>query len=315
MRLKQTVKILVPALGLSFALGAHAQSDDMRKGTPGMEGSSRPTTAPHGAAMQRQAGDMRLSKLIGKDVHDAQGKEIGEISDLIVDASNGRVRYAIVSYGGFLGLGENQFAQPLSSFKRDAGNDRLVLNIDQARLKNAPSFERNNWPDWSRADYSSRVDQFWGTGDGGTTPRTAATTNQRYVRASQLLDADVELANGDDVGDIEDVVVNMNDGSVHYVVLDFDRNWSLDDKLVALPMSAFRPKDGGDDLILVNSNREQLRAAPAFDKNRWPSGNDRDFYSRIERWQQTYGGERSSAAPGADDRGGTAAGGTDSRTR
>jgi hypothetical protein len=86
---------------------------------------------------------------------------------------------------------------------------------------------------------------------------------------------------------------------VRYVVLDFDKKWSLDDKLVALPMSAFRPKDNGEDLVLASSSREQLRGAPSFAKDRWPAENDRDFLARVERWGESHSG-RGTAASGGD---------------
>jgi sporulation protein YlmC with PRC-barrel domain len=314
MRLKQTAIILVPALGLVFALGAEAADNaSPRKATTTTEATSR---AAGGAIAQTQPGDIRASKLVGRNVVDAQGKDLGEIKDLIVDVHGGRILYAIVSYGGFLGLGEKSFAQPLTSFKRESGKDALVLAVDQAKLKDAPGFPNDRWPDWRQSDYRSRVDRFWGGGE-SKTGGSGAKPAQQYVRASKLLDADVELANGDDVGDIDDVVVNVRDGTVRYVVLDFDKKWSLDDKLVALPMSAFRPKDGGEDLVLASSSREQIRGAPAFAKDRWPAENDRDFSARVERWGESHS-DRGTAASGGD-RGASASdrgpAGSDARSR
>jgi sporulation protein YlmC with PRC-barrel domain len=254
---------------------------------------------------------MRLSKLVGANVYDAKGKSLGEIKDAIVDANNGKVVYAIVSYGGFLGLGEKEFAQPLTSFRREQERDRLVLEGDPERLKEAPSFDKGQWPDWKRSDYGNRVNRFWnrdtksagrnaGAGE-GSRDTSAATGNERYVRATKMLDADVQLANGDDIGDIEDVVVNLNDGSVRYVVLEFDRKAGIGDKLVALPATAFRPKVDGDDMVLKDASREQLKQAPSFDKNNWPKSDDRSFLSRLEHWGS--GDDRSSGAPSPSARG------------
>jgi sporulation protein YlmC with PRC-barrel domain len=317
-QLRKSVVVLVPALALCLGAGARAAND-------GAGDADRSSARSAATMTQQHAGDMRLSKLVGANVYDAKGTSLGEIKDAIVDANNSKVVYAIVSYGGFLGLGEKELAQPLHSFRREAARDRLVLDVDRQRLKDAPGFDKGQWPDWKRSDYGSRVDRFWasrdqsadatnapsGSRDAAASNRsagalggdpTATTGNERYVRATKILDADVELANGDDIGDIEDVVVNLNDGSVRYVVLQFDRKWSMDDKLVALPPTAFRPKGDGDDIVLKDASREQLKQAPSFDKNSWPRSDDRSFLSRLEQWRpgddRASGGAPAPAAKG-----------------
>src|ERR1043166_7949702 len=84
----------------------------------------------------------RGSKLIGADVENPQGKNLGDIKDVVMD-SQGQIRYAVLAFGGFMGMGEKYFAVPWAALKPVAGQqpadrDRYVLNIDQEKLKNAP---------------------------------------------------------------------------------------------------------------------------------------------------------------------------------
>jgi sporulation protein YlmC with PRC-barrel domain len=286
-RLKQSVRVLMPVLGLSVALTAFG-ADNMNRSAPA--GTANPAATPPGArpaapASQDRMGDIRASKLIGKNVRNGQGQGVGEIRDLVVDANNGQVQYAVLEFDPGWFKSEKLFAYPLGQFSVAEG-DRLVLDVDKDRLKTAPGFAKDRWPNWNDVAYRGELDKYHGS------RAVQSMANGRYVRASKLLDADVKSAEGKDVGDIEDVVVNMRTGKVHYVVLDFDAGWFKSDKLVALPMTAFKPTRDGDDLI-VSIDKSRLESAPAFDRKQWPE-NDRGFNDRIDRY-----GMSSSTATGA----------------
>ena len=92
-------------------------------------------------------GLMGADTLIGNDVRNADGDELGEIKEIMLDVRSGRVAYAVLSFGGFLGMGERLFAVPWSALTLDPMNRRFVLNVDPERLKGAPGFDSDNWPD------------------------------------------------------------------------------------------------------------------------------------------------------------------------
>ena len=170
---------------------------------------------------------MRVSQLIGKNVENVQGENLGEIKDLVIDVNNERVFYAILEFGGFLGMGEKLFAYPVRSFDQSsADTDKLVLNVDKEKLKAAPGFARDSWPDW--LTYGKQVDKYY-----GETVKLKPMANQRLVRASELIGKDVNDRMGKDMGEIDDMVVNMNSGRIHYAVLEFDQSWNLNDKLIS----------------------------------------------------------------------------------
>ena len=85
--------------------------------------------------------------LVGNIVYDANGEDLGDIKEIMLDMRSGSIWYAVLSFGGFLGLGEKFFAVPWSALKLDTVRKRFVLNVDKARLKLAPGFDKDKWPD------------------------------------------------------------------------------------------------------------------------------------------------------------------------
>jgi sporulation protein YlmC with PRC-barrel domain len=112
------------------------------------------------ATVQAQAGDRpaltpaerhdwershRVSKIIGSEVRTKTGDKIGDIRDLVVD-NNGAIKLAIVATGGFLGVGDRLHAVPWDLLAQGSRDER-ILDIDKARLKDAPGFTSRTWPD------------------------------------------------------------------------------------------------------------------------------------------------------------------------
>jgi hypothetical protein len=85
---------------------------------------------------------------------------LGEIEDLAIDSQTGQIRYAVLSFGGFMGIGDKLFAVPWTAFtKRD--NDTYALSIDKSRLERAPGFDKNNWPDMADQQWGREVHAFY----------------------------------------------------------------------------------------------------------------------------------------------------------
>ncbi len=98
---------------------------------------------------------MGAKTLIGDTVRNSQGEDLGNIEEIMLDTNNGRVAYAVLSFGGFLGMGEKLFAVPWSSLTLDTENEGMVLDINKEQLKKAPGFDKDHWP--------SMADQRWAT--------------------------------------------------------------------------------------------------------------------------------------------------------
>jgi hypothetical protein len=73
------------------------------------------------------------------------------------------VAYAVLSFGGFLGIGNRLFAIPWQALKLDPVNHRFVLDVPRERLENAPGFDKDRWPDWADTTWASSVHQYYDT--------------------------------------------------------------------------------------------------------------------------------------------------------
>ena len=89
---------------------------------------------------------LSASTLTGDDVTNPTGEDLGTLEDIMIDINSGRVAFAVVSFGGFLGSGDKLFAIPWGALSVDTEEHVLVLNVDRRTLENAPGFERGNWP-------------------------------------------------------------------------------------------------------------------------------------------------------------------------
>jgi uncharacterized protein YrrD len=106
---------------------------------------------------------MSASTLTGDNVVNAAGEDLGRIQDIMLDTPTGRVAYAVLSFGGFLGMGDKLFAIPWDQLSLDEENKRFVLNVNRAKLENAPGFDKDNWPDMADPSWGSRIYSYYGS--------------------------------------------------------------------------------------------------------------------------------------------------------
>lgn len=106
---------------------------------------------------------MGADTLIGDAVVNAYDEDLGDIKDIMLDMQTGQVAYAVLAFGGFLGMGEKLFAVPWQALHLDTDNKRFVLNVDKDRLQHAPGFDKDAWPDMSDVAWATQVHGFYGT--------------------------------------------------------------------------------------------------------------------------------------------------------
>jgi sporulation protein YlmC with PRC-barrel domain len=104
---------------------------------------------------------MTASTLEGDRVINRQGEDLGEIDEIMLDVPRGRIAYAVMSSGGFLGLGDRLFAIPWSALTLDTDNKCFVLDVDKQRLQDAPGFDKDNWPSGADPDFDTRVHSYY----------------------------------------------------------------------------------------------------------------------------------------------------------
>ncbi len=101
-------------------------------------------------------------KVEGTAVYNRQGERLGSIYNLMVDKRSGQVEYAVMSFGGFIGIGDSYHPLPWKALKYDTNQSGYVVDLDKSRLQGAPSYAASETPDWRDPSYSRRIDDFYG---------------------------------------------------------------------------------------------------------------------------------------------------------
>ncbi|SFX28929.1 PRC-barrel domain-containing protein [Marinospirillum alkaliphilum] len=104
---------------------------------------------------------LSAATVTGNEVCNMQDEKLGKIQDIMLDLTEGKIRYAVLSSGGFLGMGDRLFAVPWKALKLDRENHRFLLNVDIERLKNAPGFDKDQWPDMADSTWSSTIESYY----------------------------------------------------------------------------------------------------------------------------------------------------------
>lgn len=106
---------------------------------------------------------MGADTLLGEDVVNNEEDDLGDIKEIMIDMRTGQVAYAVLSFGGLLGIGEKLFAVPWQALQLDTVNKRFVLNVDKERLESAPGFDADAWPDMTDTTWATQIHSFYGT--------------------------------------------------------------------------------------------------------------------------------------------------------
>lgn len=105
---------------------------------------------------------LSASRLSGANLKNADGESLGDIKEIMIDTETGRVAYAVLSFGGFLGLGDKLFAIPWSALRTHLTDaNSFVLNVTKERLQAAPGFEKNRWPDFADRTWGGTIHEYY----------------------------------------------------------------------------------------------------------------------------------------------------------
>ncbi len=104
---------------------------------------------------------MGASTLEGDDVVNRQGEKLGTIDEIMLDVPTGRIAYAVLSSGGFLGIGDKLFAIPWLSLTLDPENKCFILDIAKDRLEQAPGFDKDHWPSMADETWAQEIHTYY----------------------------------------------------------------------------------------------------------------------------------------------------------
>jgi sporulation protein YlmC with PRC-barrel domain len=242
------------------------------------------------------------SDVVGMKVQSTTGEDIGKIEDVVVNPG-GEVAYAVLSFGGFMGMGDKLFAVPwnvLQTKDKDVAekgaaadtskgsgdtknsgdmsnagrkHQRIVLPIDKERLKSAPGFDKDHWPAMANLDWARDVDAFYRNDRSATSrPIDAAnrTASPAILKYSDLKGFNVETPTGDKLGDIKELAIDM-DGRISYAAISVGGFLGMGDRVVAVPWDALKVTREGDKAdkkkITLATTKDRLEQAPVFKKD------------------------------------------------
>lgn len=106
--------------------------------------------------------NIRTSRVAGTAVYSTTGEHLGSVEDLVIGKRDGKVKYAVMSFGGFLGLGEEFHPLPWDMLEYDTGKDGYVVPVTREQLDGAPRYEAENEPDWQDETYGRNVYTYYG---------------------------------------------------------------------------------------------------------------------------------------------------------
>jgi sporulation protein YlmC with PRC-barrel domain len=278
----------------------------------------RPGTDTPGVYVKGGSHFHKATDIIGTKVKNPQGEDLGKIEELVLNPNEATVEYAVLSFGGFLGMGDKLFAIPFTLLAMpgmrpvDASSERdkdknadgekrqdpkttdgmgtkehkkpayFVLNIDKERLKKATGFPKDNWPDIHTSQWRSEIDTYYGVPKRRASgdPGQAIDSNREFklCKVSELYGKNVYNVAGDKVGDVKDLVIDHGQGRVHCAVV------AASGKLLAVPWGAMKhQKDGDTEKVVLDLSKERLERAPEIKDSDWAKLYDpswcRELYS------------------------------------
>lgn len=279
------------AFALAFAAPALAKQEQMSKDNTGM--------------IQAAKQDFfRFSNFIDKDVKSQSGNDLGTVEDVVVDP-NGTFHYVIISPAD--ATGNRLVPIPWQAIRKAPNGDFLIANIDRNRIDNAPSFNRNNWPDLHQPRWEQNVSSYYGIGPyaqensqqrtyqqseregarqqwfGSSNRGTegAAIVRETYVvpkhTMREYLGKAIWNDRGEQVGTIDNFVFDPDSGRISYAIVGIGEG----DKETAVPWSAFDTSKGN---VYLHVNKDKFASAPSFPRDRYPNFTDEDWNNRVRAY-------------------------------
>ena len=105
---------------------------------------------------------LSASTLAGDAIYNAEGEHLGELKEIMLDLNTGQVAYAVLSFGGFLGMGDKLFAVPWEALSVDTERQYIVLDVSKERLEDAPGFDKDNWPETPDREFIAEIYSHYG---------------------------------------------------------------------------------------------------------------------------------------------------------
>jgi hypothetical protein len=139
-----------------------AITPDKEKKGPDMKATNATTPVPADVDARETFDLIAADKVEGTTVYTRAGDKLGSVGNVMIDKISGRVAYAVMSFGGFLGTGKDHYPLPWGALRYDRGMNGYVVDLDPEVLKRAPSYEQADTVDWADESWNRRLHDYYG---------------------------------------------------------------------------------------------------------------------------------------------------------
>lgn len=228
---------------------------------------------------------LRASQFWGTETTNKEGTALGEIENLAIDTNNaGHIPYVLLSVGGFMDLGDKQFAIPWQTLNiHGTNNNQVVIDIPRERFENAEGIDQDNWPPHANRDFLVRRKAMRDR-EGRTELAGAEERGQRrkmdkpnIVKLTDVLDKDARNTQGDDLGKFAELLIDRDEGRIAVAIIRHNATAGMGGTLYAVPWQL--TKVDKDNQVRVQLTTNELKKAKQVSWDAWSSRNP-------EKWMQ-----------------------------
>jgi sporulation protein YlmC with PRC-barrel domain len=234
---------------------------------------------------------IRFTEISGYQVVNPQGASLGMVKDVVIDEL-GNAMYAVVQFGGFLGIGNDWHFIPLSALTIDTYGKQTILDVDRETLEKMPGYEPGMLPDGGKGEWDKEIRFYWEQWTLSSYPEewfqhaaSGSIIGTTAVLVSRVMNYDVRNPDKEDLGNVVDIVLNMREAKVAYNVLSFGGLLDLGNKLFAVPFNAMILNTYGEEIIF-DIGQNVLEAAPGFNPKQWPTEANPLWYGEVDTFWQ-----------------------------
>jgi sporulation protein YlmC with PRC-barrel domain len=219
----------------------------------------------------------------GTAVYDARGKRIGKVERLVIDKASGRVAYAVLSFGGFLGVGADHYPIPWPMLGYDEKLGGYRVDVAEEQLKNAPKIEHGeSWQQTHRVR-DEEVHGYWKQPAPVQDRQTSSLITSDRVEGMPVYDA-----RGKRIGKVERLMIDKLTGLIAYAILSFGGFLGIGADQYPIPWSMLTYNEKPDG-FQVDITEEQLKNAPKIEQgDNWEQMNQSRNQDVYDYWEVRY---------------------------
>ena len=203
----------------------------------------------------------------GSKVINVSEEHIGMLEEMMIDPEKGKVAYTVLSFGGFLGIGNKLFAIPWEVLELNRGE--YILRIDKSVLEKMKGFDKEEWSlthdELAKVYAHFGIQPYWET-NMGIVEETQDMELGDFLPTTTIKGSNVINVNKEHLGKIEEVMIDANMGRIAYAVLSFGGFLGIGNKLFPIPWEALEPNRYD---YILKIDKSVLEKAEGFDKEEW----------------------------------------------